>query len=125
MGGGGSAKIVCTFLGTKGPLEYHLFSLKSPTILLKQGTRKVVSVKCTKHYQSAPHDMKICMIMQSFAFVPFLFMEGHLSLVCLFTSRCCPKAFAHPHACASLMSRYTPSSNTSSITFLPAACGMD
>ena len=27
-GEGGSAKIACTFLGTKGPLEYNLFSPK-------------------------------------------------------------------------------------------------
>ena len=42
-----------------------------------------MSVKMYKTYQSAPHDIKRYMIMQSFAFMPFLFMEGHFSLVCL------------------------------------------
>ena len=80
--GGGSAKIVCTFLGTKDPpLEYHLFSPKRPSILLKQGRRKIVSVKMYKTYQSAPHER--CMIMQSFAFVPFLFMDFTLACYAL------------------------------------------
>ena len=78
--GGGSAKIVCTFLGTKDPpLEYHLFSPKRPSILLKQGRRKIVSVKMYKTYQSAPRDIKRCIIMQSFAFMPFLLWKVTLA----------------------------------------------
>ena len=34
-------------------------------------------------YQKAFHfDINRCMIMQSYAFMPLLFMEGHFSLVC-------------------------------------------
>ena len=43
-GEGGSGKIVCTFYWTEGPLEIIFFQAftKNPSILSKQGRRKVV-----------------------------------------------------------------------------------
>ena len=60
--GGVSAKIVCTFLGNKGPSSF--FSKKSQHSIEVGEEKDCVSQNVHNvPYQSAPHDIKRCMIM--------------------------------------------------------------